>query len=87
MDVLEKIVASKRTELEAEKRQVPMRRAIELASSAPPPHSFGATLRNPGRLNVIAEVKRASPSRGEIRGGADPADVARSYARAGAAAI
>jgi indole-3-glycerol phosphate synthase len=87
MDVLERIIASKRTELLTEKRQVPMRRAIELASSAPPPHSFGAALRTPGRINVIAEVKRASPSRGEIRRSADPSAVARAYARAGAAAI
>jgi indole-3-glycerol phosphate synthase len=87
MDVLERIIASKRTELLTEKRQVPMRRAIELASSAPPPHSFGAALRTPGRINVIAEVKRASPSRGEIRRSADPPAVARAYARAGAAAI
>jgi indole-3-glycerol phosphate synthase len=87
MDVLEKIIASKRTELESEKRQMPMRRAIELASSAPPPHPFGAALRHAGRLSVIAEVKRASPSRGVIRRGAEPAEVARAYAKAGAAAV
>jgi indole-3-glycerol phosphate synthase len=87
MDVLDRIIAGKRTDLETEKRQLPMRRAIELASAAPPPHPFGAALRTPGRLNVIAEVKRASPSRGEIRRTADPATVARAYARAGAAAV
>ena len=87
MDVLGRIIAGKRTELETEKRQLPMRRAIELASAAPPPHPFGAALRAPGRINVIAEVKRASPSRGDIRRAADPATVARAYAEAGAAAV
>ena len=87
MDVLERIIAGKRTDLEAEKRQLPMRRAIELASAAPPSHPFGAALRTPGRINVIAEVKRASPSRGDIRRFADPATVARAYAEAGAAAV
>jgi indole-3-glycerol phosphate synthase len=87
MDILERILAAKRVELEAEKRTVPMRRAIEMASSAPPPRAFLPALRRAGRVNVIAEVKRASPAKGPIRPTAEPAAVARAYADAGAAAI
>lgn len=87
MDILERIVQAKRAEVERAKTLVPMRRVIELASGAPPPLEFAGALRATGRVNVIAEVKRASPSRGPIRPGADPGDVARAYARAGAAAI
>src|SRR5207245_10498530 len=85
--ILERIVQAKRAEVEHEKERLPMRRAIELASAAPPPQDFAAALRRPSRINVIAEVKRASPSRGPIREGADPSDVARAYGAAGAAAI
>ncbi len=87
MDILERIVQAKRVELERDKELLPMRRAIELASGAPPPHDFAAALRVKDRVNVIAEVKRASPSRGAIKDGADPAQVARAYADAGAVAI
>ena len=87
MDVLERIVAAKRQDLAREKERLPPRRIIELASGAPPPQDFAAALRRRDRVNIIAEVKRASPSRGGIREAADPAEVARSYARAGAAAI
>jgi indole-3-glycerol phosphate synthase len=87
VDILERIVQAKRADVERDKALVPMRRTIELASGAPPPLDFIGALRAPGRVNVIAEVKRASPSRGVIRAAADAGDVARAYARAGAAAI
>ena len=87
MDILDRILAAKRAEVEAEKRIVPMRRAIEMASSARPPHAFLPALKRSGRINIIAEVKRASPAKGAIRPAADPVAVARAYAAAGAAAI
>jgi len=87
MDVLERILNVKRAELEIEKGQLPMRRAIEMASAAPPPRDFPAAIRRPGPVNIIAEVKRASPSRGMIRENAEPDAVARSYEAAGAVAI
>src|SRR5881296_3551232 len=88
MDVLQRILQSKRAEVARDKEQLPLRRAIELASSAPCPRDFAAALRDRGtRANVIAEIKRASPSRGEIREGADVVQTARAFAGAGAAAI
>jgi indole-3-glycerol phosphate synthase len=87
VDILERILAAKRTDLQAEKLRLPMRRAIELASAAPPPHRFTDALSLSGRVNIIAELKRASPSKGAIRPAADPVETARAYQRAGAAAI
>ncbi len=87
MDVLDRIVRAKRIDLERDKAQVPMRRAIEQATGAPAPLDFAAAIRRPGRVNVIAEVKRASPSRGRIQAEARPADVARAYAAVGAVAV
>ena len=86
MDLLERIRAAKRAETESEKRVLPMRRAIELASAAPPPHPFAAALRRADRATVIAEV----PAPGSRRAAGvllDPTATARSFAAAGAAAL
>ena len=56
------------------------------ATEAPPPVSFADALAGPG-LGVIAEVKRRSPSRGEIDGGLDPVAQAMRYAAGGANAV
>lgn len=56
------------------------------AEAAAPVRGFGAALRQPG-LSVVAEVKRRSPSRGDLAPDLDPVDQAMRYARGGAAAI
>ena len=58
-----------------------------LAELAPAARSLAEALARPGRVNVIAEHKRRSPSRGAIREDLEPADVARGYEKAGAAAL
>jgi indole-3-glycerol phosphate synthase len=50
-------------------------------------HAFRQALEDAGRVNVIAEFKRASPSKGEIRAGASVAGTVRAYERGGAAAV
>lgn len=57
------------------------------ASSMAPTRGFAAALRNAPGLGVIAEIKRHSPSRGALAPGLDPAEMAVSYARGGAACL
>jgi indole-3-glycerol phosphate synthase len=57
------------------------------AADAPPTRGFAAALRAPAEVRLLAEVKRRSPSAGDIRPGADPAEVARAYHEGGAAAL
>lgn len=84
-NILDRIVEVKRDEVRALSG-----RASELSSranDAPPPRGFAAALRRPGEVRLLAEVKRRSPSAGEIRPGADPVEVARAYEAGGAAAL
>lgn len=89
MDILEKIIEAKRRRLEEAKHTHPesaLRDEARTIRKASKEHALSNALRN-GRLNIIAEFKRKSPSKGVIRDGADAEDVARSYELAGAAAV
>lgn len=82
MSILERILAVKRAEVAAVKdSQVEVK-----ARAAPPPRDFVAALRAK-QLAVIAEIKRASPSKGLLRSDFDPAAIARSYEKGGAACM
>lgn len=84
--ILDKIVDHKRIEL-VERKQERSLKALETESlTAPAPRDAIAALRVPG-VSLIAEVKRASPSRGLLHADLDPAKLARTYADSGAAAI
>lgn len=85
--ILDDIVAYKRTELAAQKQKVSLTqlREMPLFHATPPP--FLRTLREwPGRV-IIAEVKKASPSKGVIRADFEPLSLAQTYEVGGAAAI
>lgn len=85
--VLDKIVANKCRELETTRQQVPLEVLQGRVAQAPRVRDFAAALHCPGEVRLIAEVKRASPSRGVIREHVDPVEVALTYERNGAACI
>jgi indole-3-glycerol phosphate synthase len=83
--ILADIVRTKTAELvELRPRTKELERA---AATAPAPRDFAAALSSPDHVALIAECKRRSPGAGPIRTGLDPADLTRSYERAGAAAL
>ncbi|HRU18795.1 MAG TPA: indole-3-glycerol phosphate synthase TrpC [Kiritimatiellia bacterium] len=87
MTYLEKILASKRDEIARAKAHTTRAQVERLAAARrDTPRGFAAAL-NASGVRVIAELKRASPSAGDIRPDLDPADLARRYAEGGAAAL
>jgi indole-3-glycerol phosphate synthase len=82
--ILDEIVASKRTEIEASRRRLPLDELEVQAASAPPVRDFRAALEGPGPIRLIAEVKKASPSAKVIREDFDPIAIARAYQAHGA---
>jgi indole-3-glycerol phosphate synthase len=85
--VLDTIVAASRARVAEEKARAPLDALRQAAEKAGSSRAFAAALSRPGRVNVIAEHKRRSPSRGALREDLAPADVARRYEAAGAAAL
>ena len=87
-DLLAAIVAATRRMVEVRATQLPLDELDRRAAAVEPrPGFFKAALSRVDRLNVIAECKRRSPSRGVLKADYDPASIARAYERAGAAAI
>ena len=89
-DILQKILSTKREEVAAARSAVPVAQLIALAADLAPPRDFvGALLRriDAGQPAVVAEIKKASPSKGLLRADFDPPAIARSYAAAGAACL
>jgi indole-3-glycerol phosphate synthase len=86
-NILEKIVAAKRKEIELAISQRPLRDVMRVADSALPPRDFLAPLKDSPPIRLIAEVKKASPSKGIIRADFDPVAIAQAYAQAGASCI
>jgi indole-3-glycerol phosphate synthase len=89
-DILDKIVAVKREEIAAAKKKMPLEAVRADAESRVLTRDFEGALRRKiaaGKSAVIAEVKKASPSKGVLRQDFIPADIAQSYAEHGAACL
>lgn len=84
--VLDSILEGVRADVEAREARIGMAEIRAAAEASPPARDAMAALRAPG-IAVIAEVKRASPSRGQLAPIADPAELARAYQAGGARAI
>jgi indole-3-glycerol phosphate synthase len=90
MDFLTEIIGLKRERLSRLKKaraEDELRARAHDVRERAKPHAFGAAVKEGGRINIIAEIKRASPSKGEIRAGVEPSRMARRYEAGGAAAI
>ena len=89
-DILKTIEDSKRAEIATAKALIPPVEMATRAKAAPPPRGFLAALEHKiaaGKPALIAEIKKASPSKGLIRVDFEPATLARAYAEGGAACL
>src|SRR5258706_8961389 len=90
MNFLSTIIDQKRRRVETAKLSVSPKVLESIARGARHaaiPHALLKALKDDSQINIIAEFKRKSPSRGEIRGNADPVIIARAYEAAGASAV
>ena len=89
-DILKRILAVKTTEVAAAKSKIDLPSIRNAAKQAAPVRGFEAALRSKvaaGKAAVIAEIKKASPSKGVIRADFKPAEIAADYAAHGAACL
>ena len=89
-DILATILARKAEEVRERSAALPLRELAARCEGLPPTRGFADAVQakiSAGQAAVIAEVKKASPSKGLIRPDFDPAQIARSYERGGAACL
>lgn len=85
--ILDDIIAYKKEELAETKRRIPLADIKSRAADAGPTRGFGLNLAGCEEIRLIAEVKKASPSKGVIRQDFDPVAIARSYEASGASCL
>ena len=89
-DILQRIVARKLEEIDERRNEIPLESLQQQAAEADPVRGFAAALRQrvaAGNAAVIAEIKKASPSKGVMRENFDPVEIAESYQAGGAACL
>ncbi len=89
-DILNKILATKAEEIAAAQAKLPLAEVQALAAQQTPARDFVGAIRSKiaaGKAAVIAEIKKASPSKGVIRADFKPAEIAASYEQGGAACL
>jgi indole-3-glycerol phosphate synthase len=85
--ILTRIVEAKQRRLQVAKVRVPAPIVQRMAETAKPVPSFRQALEAPQRVRIIAEIKKASPSKGVLKSELDPGQQAAAYAQAGACAV
>ncbi len=89
-DILKQILKRKKEEIETRSQKISLRRLSHLAATSPPPRGFVEAIDARLQLQqpaVIAEIKKASPSKGVLRANFDPKTIAKSYEENGAACL
>jgi len=89
-DILNKILATKREEVAAAQSKISLAEIKAFATDQPPPRDFVGAIQSKitaGKAAVIAEIKKASPSKGVLREHFNPAEIAASYEQGGAACL
>ena len=89
-DILKKIIQRKFEEVDERKEKVSLQQLVELSEKADAPRGFVAAIEakiNTGEAAVIAEIKKASPSKGLLRENFIPAEIAKNYEENGAACL
>ncbi len=87
MSVLDEINARKSEHVQAQKSLISLDKLKDIIKESPAPRGFFSALKNAPTPAVIAEVKKASPSKGVIREDFDPVDIARIYEQSGATCL
>ena len=89
-DILKKIISRKHKEILESKNRIPIERLIELSDNADKPRGFYNALKNKvlnQQSAIIAEIKKASPSKGVLRENFEPVEIAKSYEAGGACCL
>jgi len=85
--ILEQIISQKRQDLKEIKERRPLDSLVSCLEGMPPCRSLKAALRKNGGISILAEVKKASPSKGMIRPNFNPEDITDAFNRSGVSAI
>jgi len=87
MNILNEIVGNKKVELRSRLKRLPLKTILDKLDDLPPARDFKKAVSKPGSINLIAEIKKASPSEGDIVEKFDVRYYAKQYEIAGASAV